>query len=195
MGSCPLGSLAPPMAPLLIRPLQVTNKKRGTQGLWKNVPFMVPGLTVWRQGPCSHAALDLLCNKEQVPSPLWASVSPSVKQGAAPDQRLSTTAAFPKATAQMEKVPGGMRCKSTWARPAALPAHRPFHLPHSALTPPPGPCQDGTATQPHHQSLAEAQRGHRLPWSQGNLGRLSRVSGDQPGLFSKETSQPGEKVL
>lgn len=56
----------------------------------------MPGLPVWR--PCSNSALNLLCNKEQAPFPLWASVSPSVKQDVTLDQWLSTGAAYPKAT-------------------------------------------------------------------------------------------------
>lgn len=36
---------------------------------------MVPSLTVWRPDPCSDPAPNLLCNKEQVSSPLWACFS------------------------------------------------------------------------------------------------------------------------
>lgn len=43
-------------------------------------------MPVWRPRPCSDSALNLLCNKEQAPFPLWASVAPSVKQDVTLDQ-------------------------------------------------------------------------------------------------------------
>lgn len=43
-----------------------SNKGWETPWLWKNAPFVEPGSTVWRPGPCSNSALDLQCNMEQV---------------------------------------------------------------------------------------------------------------------------------
>lgn len=41
-----------------------TNKRWGTQRFRRNIPFMVSGLTVWRQSPCSDFAIYLLGNKK-----------------------------------------------------------------------------------------------------------------------------------